>query len=71
MRRCIDKNSGREFAAKFIKKRRTTGRTSRLGVPLDDVIREINILRELNHENIIKLYDAFQNNQEAILVLEL
>jgi len=55
-------------AAKFIRKRRSTGR---MGQKIEDINREIEILREIEHENIIKLLEVFDNGNEVILVLEL
>ncbi len=57
------------FAGKFIRKKRA--RASRRGVLLEDIHREVNILRDINHDNVIKLYDVYENKQEVILVLEL
>ncbi len=57
------------FSGKFIRKKRA--RASRRGVLLEDIRREVNILNEINHQNIIQLYDVFENKQEVILVLQL
>ncbi|RWS07967.1 death-associated protein kinase 2-like protein [Dinothrombium tinctorium] len=69
VKRCIQRRSGKEFAAKFIKKKRT--KSSRRGVAIEDVEREVNILKNLNHENIVQLFDVFDNGNEVILILEL
>jgi death-associated protein kinase len=42
-----------------------------MGQKLEDINREIQILKEIKHENIIKLFDVFDNRNEVILVLEL
>jgi death-associated protein kinase len=68
VKRCVEKISGNEFAAKFIRKRRSNGR---MGQKLEDINREIQILKEIKHENIIILLDVFDNGNEVILVLEL
>lgn len=67
--KCRHKVSGDEYAGKFIRKRRT--RASRRGVLMEDIRREIAILQEINHENIIRLYEVYENKQNVILVLEL
>ena len=66
---CQHKLSGQEYAGKFIRKRRT--RSSRRGVLMEDIRREIALLQEINHENIIRLYEVYENKQSVILVLEL
>ena len=69
VRRCIEKSTAKEYAAKFIRKKRVTG--SRRGVIIEDIQREVNILQKLNHENIVKLYNVYDNGHEVILILEL
>ena len=69
MRKCRHRESGLEYAAKFIRKRRA--KTSRRGVPREDIQREVAVLMELNHSNIVKLHDVYENKTEVIVVLEL
>ncbi|KAF4117519.1 death-associated protein kinase 3 [Onychostoma macrolepis] len=69
VRKCKDKSSGTEYAAKFIKKRRLS--SSRRGVSREEIEREVNILREIQHSNIITLHDIFENKTDVILILEL
>ncbi|XP_026060914.1 death-associated protein kinase 3-like [Carassius auratus] len=69
VRKCIEKSSGTEYAAKFIKKRRLS--SSRRGVSREEIEREVNILREIQHSNIITLHDIFENKTDVILILEL
>ncbi|XP_071450473.1 death-associated protein kinase 1-like isoform X2 [Hetaerina americana] len=69
VKRCVEKNTGQEYAAKFIKKRRVA--SSRRGVPLVDIQREVSILSEMDHPNIISLHDVYDNRQHVILILEL
>ena len=69
VRRCQHKVSGEEFAGKFIKKKRT--KSSRRGLTLEDIQREVSILSEVDHENIVKLYEVYENKSEVILVLEM
>ncbi|KAL3866656.1 hypothetical protein ACJMK2_043939 [Sinanodonta woodiana] len=68
VKKCQHKKTGVEYAAKFIRKRRTGGRR---GATMEDIHKEINILREINHENMISLYEVFETKREVILILEL
>uniref|UniRef100_A0A3P9K4Y9 non-specific serine/threonine protein kinase n=1 Tax=Oryzias latipes TaxID=8090 RepID=A0A3P9K4Y9_ORYLA len=69
VRKCREKSTGSEYAAKFIKKRRLS--SSRRGVSREEIEREVNILREIQHSNIITLHDIFENKTDVILILEL
>ncbi|KAK2911778.1 hypothetical protein Q8A67_003911 [Cirrhinus molitorella] len=69
VKKCRHKNTGVEYAAKFIKKRRS--KSSRRGVAKDDIEREVSILKEIQHPNVITLHDVFENKNEVILILEL
>lgn len=69
VRRCRHRSTGVEYAAKFIKKRRS--KASRRGVSREDIEREVNILKEIQHPNIITLNEVFENKAEVILILEL
>lgn len=69
VRRCRHRSTGVEYAAKFIKKRRS--KSSRRGVTREDIEREVNILKEIQHPNIITLNEVFENKGEVILILEL
>ena len=68
VKRCRHRDTGEEYAAKFIRKRRGGGRR---GAKMEDILKEIQILGEISHANIIKLYEVFETNREVILVLEL
>lgn len=35
------------------------------------LIKELDILREMDHPNVIKLYDAYENDEIIFLVMEL
>ena len=50
-----------EYAAKYIKKKRLD--TSRRGVAMEDIEKEIHILAEMEHENIIYLHQVLQSHQ--------
>ncbi|XP_059419391.1 death-associated protein kinase 3-like [Carassius carassius] len=69
VRKCKEKSTGTEYAAKFIKKRRLS--SSRRGVSREEIEREVNILREIQHSNIVTLHDIFENKTDVVLILEL
>ncbi|NXC91819.1 DAPK3 kinase, partial [Cercotrichas coryphoeus] len=69
VRKCRERKTGLEYAAKFIKKRRLS--SSRRGVSREEIEREVNILREIQHPNIITLHDIFENKTDVVLILEL
>uniref|UniRef100_A0A8B9EQM4 Death-associated protein kinase 1 n=1 Tax=Anser cygnoides TaxID=8845 RepID=A0A8B9EQM4_ANSCY len=69
VKKCREKNTGQQFAAKFIKKRRT--KSSRRGVSREDIEREVSILKEIRHPNVITLHDVYENKTDVILILEL
>lgn len=69
VRKCREKNTGAQYAAKFIKKRRT--KSSRRGVTREDIEREVNILKEIQHPNVITLHDVYESKMDVILILEL
>nr|XP_057927839.1 death-associated protein kinase 1 [Doryrhamphus excisus] len=69
VRRCRHRSTAVEYAAKFIKKRRS--KSSRRGVTREDIEREVDILKEIQHPNIITLHEVFENKAEVILILEL
>ena len=69
VKRVLEKHTGHEYAAKFIKKKRLE--TSRRGVAREDIQKEIHILAELDHTNIIYLHQVYESGQNVILVIEL
>ncbi|XP_051972095.1 death-associated protein kinase 1-like isoform X3 [Xyrauchen texanus] len=69
VKKCRNKGTGVEYAAKCIKKRRS--KSSRRGISKDDIEREVSILKEIQHPNVITLHDVFENKNEVILILEL
>ncbi|XP_059392171.1 death-associated protein kinase 2 isoform X1 [Carassius carassius] len=69
VKRCKEKSTGVEYAAKFIKKRQS--RASRRGVRREEIEREVDILQELQHPNIITLHDIYENHTDMVLILEL
>ncbi|CAB1432238.1 unnamed protein product [Pleuronectes platessa] len=69
VKRCTEKSSGREFAAKFIKKRPSTA--SSRGVRREEIEREVNILQQIQHPNIVTLHHVHENRSDVVLILEL
>jgi serine/threonine protein kinase len=65
VRLATNRETGKQFAVKIIKKD---------GLPHEDEValhEEVNILKSLNHENIIRLYDFFDEAKFYYLVTEL
>ncbi|NWW95966.1 DAPK2 kinase, partial [Rhynochetos jubatus] len=69
VKRCRERSSGNFYAAKCVKTRRCRG--SRRGLGRAEVEREVSILRQLHHPNIMRLHDLFASRAEMVLVLEL
>ncbi|XP_064933104.1 death-associated protein kinase 2 isoform X4 [Columba livia] len=69
VKKCREKSTGVEYAAKFIKKRQS--RASRRGVRREEIEREVAILQQILHANIIKLHDIYENKTDVVLILEL
>jgi len=60
-----NKQSGLKVAVKRIRKDQVEGDDIKL------LLREVQIMRKLNHPNILKLYEVFENDEEFFLVMEL
>ncbi|XP_042680553.1 death-associated protein kinase 2 isoform X4 [Centrocercus urophasianus] len=69
VKKCREISTGLEYAAKFIKKRQS--RASRRGVRREEIEREVDILQQTLHANIIKLHDIYENKTDVVLILEL
>ncbi|KAB0338603.1 hypothetical protein FD754_024462 [Muntiacus muntjak] len=69
VKKCREKSTGLEYAAKFIKKRQS--RASWRGVCREEIQREVSILRQVLHPNVITLHDVFENRTDVVLILEL
>lgn len=69
VKRCKEKSTGIEYAAKFIKKRQS--RASRRGVRREEIEREVDILQQIQHPNIVELHDVYENRTDVVLILEL
>ena len=62
MKKCVEKNTGKEYAAKLIRRR---------SLDKEEVENEVAILRTLNHPSLCKIYDTFESQKNLILILEL
>ncbi|KAM5267942.1 myosin light chain kinase family member 4 isoform 3-T3 [Hipposideros larvatus] len=60
--KCEEKTTGLKLAAKIIK---TRGKKDK-----DEVKNEITIMNQLDHVNLIQLYDAFESKNDIVLVME-
>ncbi|XP_025019974.1 death-associated protein kinase 2 isoform X2 [Python bivittatus] len=69
VKRCREKATGLDYAAKFIKKRQS--RASRRGVRREEIEREVNILQRILHTNIVQLHEVYENKTDVVLILEL
>ncbi|XP_061743720.1 death-associated protein kinase 2a [Nerophis ophidion] len=69
VKQCREKRTGQEFAAKFIKKRQSIA--SSRGVRLEEIEREVQILQQTQHPNIVTLHDVYENRTDVVLILEL
>ncbi|KAM6943473.1 death-associated protein kinase 2a [Xenentodon cancila] len=69
VKQCREKSTGWEYAAKFIKKRQSMA--SSRGVRLEEIEREVTILQQIQHPNIVTLHDVYENRTDVVLILEL
>lgn len=69
VRRCKEKSTSTAYAAKFIKKRQN--RVSRRGVKREEIEREVDILQQIQHPNIVELHEVYENRTDMVLILEL
>lgn len=69
VKQCREKSTGLQFAAKFIKKRQSL--TSSRGVRREEIEREVEILQQIQHPNIVMLHDVYENRTDVVLILEL
>jgi len=67
---CVRKSDGQKFAVKIIDKSKFIG-TEHEGEMFSDMRAEVEVMRTLEHENIIKLYEVYENKFELYLVQEL
>ncbi|KAM3625130.1 uncharacterized protein V6R79_007229 [Siganus canaliculatus] len=69
VKQCREKSTGLEFAAKFIKKRQSMA--SSRGVRREEIEREVDILQQIQHPNIVTLHEVYENRTDVVLILEL
>ncbi|CAH3018961.1 unnamed protein product [Porites evermanni] len=62
VKKCVEKTTGREFAAKLVKKRM---------VGKEDVEDEIHLLRRLKHPNLSSFIDVFDTPKNYVIIIEL
>jgi calcium-dependent protein kinase len=67
---CVRKSDGKKFAVKVIDKSKFIG-TEHEDEMFSDMRAEVEVMRTLEHENIIKLYEVYENKFELYLVQEL
>ncbi|CAG9328364.1 unnamed protein product [Blepharisma stoltei] len=60
------KEDYRKYAIKRIQKSRISAMTN----GINSIVREIDIMRKLDHPNIVKLYNVYENDSEICLVLD-
>ena len=62
MHRCIEKSTGKNWAAKFVK-----------CTPVDREFlrREMDIMNDLHHPKLLQLHEAFEVPNEMVFILEL
>ncbi len=72
---CVCRQTGKKFAAKIIQKKLKTvfGNYDPLsrGMTSDEIEREVNVLRSIDHDSIVKFHDIHEQEDTAILLLEL
>lgn len=61
--RCVEKSTGRTFAAKFVATNNEKDKSM--------VRREIGVMSELRHPTLINLHDAYEEEHEVVMIYEL
>ncbi|XP_070543230.1 death-associated protein kinase 1-like isoform X2 [Ptychodera flava] len=69
VKRVTEKSSGTDYAGKFVRKKKYA--SSRRGAKREDIAREVDILSEMDHGNVISLHEVFETQTEVVLILEL
>lgn len=66
VKRCTCKQTGEQFAAKVLKKRRR-GKSCR-----EEILVEIDIMRQgMDHARIVKLHEVYESGSEFHIIIEL
>lgn len=63
VKKCVNKESGREYAAKFISCKNKAAR--------DEVLHEIEIMNELKHKRLLSIIAAYDHGKDLVLIMEL
>ncbi|ESO11845.1 hypothetical protein HELRODRAFT_71418, partial [Helobdella robusta] len=63
VRRVIDKNSGNQYACKFIQYSDLATR--------DELVQELEILALLDHANVVQVVDGYENKKRLAIVMEI
>jgi serine/threonine protein kinase len=66
--RCTRQTDGRRFACKIIEKRRLASSSRKRAEIAMQLRREVEVLQRVDHPNIAKLEEAFENDSFLILV---
>ncbi|XP_006823401.1 death-associated protein kinase 1-like [Saccoglossus kowalevskii] len=69
VKRVTNKTTAIEYAGKFVKKKKMA--SSRRGAKKEDIVREVEILSEMKHRNVISLHEVYETPTEVVLILEL
>ena len=62
--KCKSKNTGKKYLAKFFKISKIDSKA------LSYFLREIELLRNIDHPNIVKIIDIYKNSKNAIIIME-
>jgi calcium/calmodulin-dependent protein kinase (CaM kinase) II len=65
VKRCVQKSTGLEFAAKIINTKKLTSRD------FQKLEREARVCRKLQHPNIVRLHDSIQEENYHYLIFDL
>lgn len=68
VRRCVQKTTGAVFAVKLIDTRPLRLREA---FDVNRLLRETDIMRRIDHPNIIKLHEVFEEGDNLMLVMEI
>ena len=64
MKKCVDRETGKEFALKIIDKKMVEGKEEMIET-------EVAILKKVHHKNIVSMVEAFDTPDKLYLVMEL
>ena len=61
VKKCVELNTATRFCAKFIKSRPSQK---------EEFKREVDVMNVLHHPRLIRLYDAFEESRQIVLIME-